>query len=152
MQLRIWHSYIGMLIAPATIFLAGTGLLQIYSLHEAHDGYTPPPLIEKLGKVHKDQVFALGHHKPPPRKGASSAKTAPDHPQGGGGHEDHHDDGPSPATFLLKAFFTFTALGLMGSTGTGIWMAFRQGLRRRAYAILLLLGVVIPFGLAALTG
>ena len=73
MQIRTWHTYVGMLIAPAMIFFAATGLLQVYSLHEAHPGYTPPPIIEKLGMVHKNQRFALGRHGPPQADGPPSA-------------------------------------------------------------------------------
>ena len=55
-SIRLWHSYIGILIAPSVIFFALTGALQIFSLHESHGTYTPPALIEKLSSMHKDQV------------------------------------------------------------------------------------------------
>ena len=82
MQIRAIHTYVGMLIAPTVLFFACTGILQIYSLHEAHGGYTPPP-----------------------------------------GGEEHH---AKPATTLLKAVFAAVALGLIGSTCAGLWMALRQ--------------------------
>jgi hypothetical protein len=75
MQLRKLHAYFGMLIAPATIFMAATGLAQIYSFHESHDGYTPPPLIEKLGVLHKKQLFAPARKGPP---GGQARKPAAD--------------------------------------------------------------------------
>ncbi len=61
-SIRIWHMYIGILIAPSVLFFALTGALQIFSLHEAHGSYVPPPLLEKLRRMHKDQVFARKEH------------------------------------------------------------------------------------------
>ena len=74
MQIRTLHAYIGMLIAPTVFFFAATGLLQIYSLHEAHPGYTPPSLIEKLSAVHKDQHFVAGPD--PDRQAVGPARAA----------------------------------------------------------------------------
>ncbi len=152
MQLRTWHTYIGMVIAPTTIFMAATGLLQLYHLHEAHAGYTPPPLIEKLGKVHKDQVFAAGGHKPHSHEAHAGAADG-DHDQGhASGPSDHDEPADKPATVLLKAFFAVVAVGLILSTSIGVWMALLQGgVRRGAYLGLLLLGIVAPVALAALT-
>jgi hypothetical protein len=151
MQVRTLHAYLGMLIAPAVIFFAATGLIQIYSLHEQHEGYTPPPLIEKLGMVHKNQRFALGHHKPSggerPRSAAPAA--GPAHPA----EAPHTDEARQPkvAIGLLKAFFALVAVGLIFSTATGVWMALCQRMRRRAYVALLLIGAVLPVILAALS-
>ena len=145
MQIRSLHTYVGMLIAPAVLFFACTGILQIYSLHEAHGAYTPPPLIEKLASLHKDQVFALGHHGPPPGAAASHApKPAGPAPSG----EVHH---AKLATTLLKAVFAAVAFGLIGSTCAGIWMALRQPARRRLYLVLLLIAAGVPLVLAALS-
>jgi uncharacterized iron-regulated membrane protein len=55
---RIWHTYIGLLIAPSVLFFAFTGALQLFSLHEAHGNYEPLPVIEKPAMLHRDQVFA----------------------------------------------------------------------------------------------
>ena len=138
--LRILHSYVGMLIAPTVLFLATTGLLQVYSLHEAHGDYRPSPLIEKLGRVHKDQVFALGHHRPEPAR-PLKAGAAP--------HEDNHRQ-PLP-TRLLKAVFAAVSVGLIFSTLTGIWMAMQQTMRRAGYLWALGIGAAVPLVLAALS-
>jgi len=146
MQVRAIHTYVGMLIAPAVLFFACTGILQIYSLHEAHGDYTPPPLIEKLARVHKDQVFAAEHHGPPPAAAQSHAPKPAGPPPGG---EERH---AKLATTLLKAVFAVVAVGLIGSTCAGLWMALRQPGKRRLYLVLLTVGAAVPLILAALSG
>ena len=146
MQVRAIHTCVGMLIAPAVLFFACTGILQIYSLHEAHGDYTPPPVIEKLARVHKDQVFAIEHHTPPPAAEPSHAPKPAGPPPAG---EEHH---ARLATALLKAVFAAVALGLIGSTCAGLWMALRQPGKRRLYLVLLAIGATVPLILAALSG
>jgi hypothetical protein len=145
MQIRAIHTYVGMLIAPAVLFFACTGILQIYSLHEAHGAYTPPPIVEKLGRLHKDQVFALGHRAPPPAAAAPSHAPKPATPPSGEGRH------VKLATILLKLFFTAIAVGLIGSTCAGVWMALRQPAKRRLHLLLLLTGAAVPLVLAALS-
>ena len=168
MLLRKLHAYVGMLIAPATIFMAATGILQVYSLHESHAGYTPPPLIEKLGLLHKKQLFAAaGRRGPPP--GAQQGKPAGEGAAAGPvqGQDRGPDKGPDRgpdkgkaqgggearptklSTTLLKAFFAVAALGLIFSTLTGVWIALTQPLRRNLYLVLLVVGTVVPVILAA---
>jgi hypothetical protein len=150
MQIRTLHAYLGMCIAPTMIFFAATGLLQIYNLHEAHPGYTPAPIIEKLAGVHKDQRFAPGHHDandseaPLPSDPAVAQRPVEVSP----GDETRE---PRAATNLLKAFFAFVAIGLILSTGAGIWMALQQSAKRRTHLMLLLIGTLVPVILAALS-
>jgi hypothetical protein len=146
MQIRVIHTYVGMLIAPAVLFFACTGILQIYSLHEAHGGYTPPLVIEKLARVHKNQVFAVEHHAPPPAAAAPAAPKPAGPPPGG---KEHH---ARLATTLLKAVFAAVAVGLIGSTCAGLWMALRQPGTRRLHLVLLAIGAAVPLILAALSG
>jgi hypothetical protein len=142
LPIRTLHTYVGMLIAPTVIFFASTGMLQIYSLHEAHGSYTPAPLIEKLAATHKDQRFSLGRthggEKPSAKRAESAAADA-------GARR------PRLATLLLKLFFTAVAIGLIFSTLLGVWMALQQRLKRRVYIVLLLIGSLAPVVLAALT-
>jgi len=150
MQIRTLHAYVGMLIAPTVIFFATTGLLQIYDLHEAHPGYTPPAFLEALGSVHKDQRLALDHHGPPAGKRPLATSPAiAKHDR----EKPHADASPNShiATTLLKAFFASVAIGLIFSAGSGVWMAFQQTKRRRMYGLLLLIGTLVPAILAALT-
>jgi hypothetical protein len=149
MQIRSLHAYVGTFIAPSVLFFAMTGLLQIYNLHEAHPGYTPPSFVEKLAAVHKDQRLATPHgpsagERPPPN---GSAFAQHDHDESHG-HEPRQHDG---ATSLLKAFFALVAIGLIFSTGSGIWMALQHARRKRVYLVLLLTGTLVPALLAALT-
>jgi hypothetical protein len=143
MQIRALHAYVGMLIAPSVLFFACTGILQIYSLHEAHGGYTPPAVVVRLSALHKDQVFTLPQSRPPP--------TAAPHAKPAGPPPAENEHGPKLATTLLKAVFAAVAVGLIGSTCAGIWMALQQPLRRRTYLLLLLIGAAVPLVLAALS-
>ena len=61
--IRQVHGYLSAFVAPSVLFFALTGALQLFGLHEARDGYHPPALIEKLGRLHKDQAFALKPHR-----------------------------------------------------------------------------------------
>ncbi len=150
LSLRTLHAYIGMLIAPTVLFLAATGFVQIYSLHEAHGSYTPPAFIEELSAVHKDQRFSMDHHGGP-AGGEHQHDTGPasEAPRGAA-HADqaHH---AHFATALLKAFFALVAVGLVFSTLAGIWMALQQRLRRRTHLVLLLVGTIVPVALVVLT-
>lgn len=145
-QLRIWHGYIGMLIAPTVLFMAATGILQVYSLHEAHAGYTPPSIVELFGRVHKDQVF-----RAPPRRESHDAHASARPPQ------EHAAPAQASQTATLartalKAFLASAAGLLIVSTLIGVWMALRQGQRWPTHAALLVLGAVVPVLLIAMTG
>ena len=151
-SLRTLHAYVGMFIAPSVLFFATTGLLQIYSLHEAHAGYTPPVVIEELSAVHKDQRFAMDRHKGAPQPTANPAPGAQREAQHGGevlragGARSTH-----MATAVLKAFFACVALGLIFSTLAGLWMALQQRIRRRTHLVLLVIGALVPLALIVLT-
>jgi len=144
MSLRTLHTYLGMLIAPTVVFLAFTGLLQIYSLHEAHGDYRPPPLIEELASVHKDQVFRLGHHHDAPSPQADRVRT-PSTPKA------ETPERPKAAVLALKLVFTAVAVALGTSTLIGVWMGLQPALRRRTCVVLLAIGTLVPIALVALS-
>jgi hypothetical protein len=129
-SIRRWHSYIGLFIAPSVLFFALTGIAQIYNLHEAHRAYVPPVIVEKLSSVHKDQVFALGHHDAPPAPAAAAAKD--------------EDDKPALSTVLLKGFFCLVAVCLSVSTAFGLWMGLTQTRQKRLAWLLVIAGVLLP--------
>ena len=138
-SIRRWHSYIGLLIAPSVLFFALTGAVQLFNLHEAHGSYHPPVLLEKLSSVHKDQIFALGHHHDSPGPD--------DHPSPG---QEEQEDEPGRATFLLKGYFLLVALGLTVSTVFGLWMGLVQTRSRTVGWLLVGAGSVIPLALLLL--
>jgi hypothetical protein len=144
-SIRLWHSYIGLFIAPSVLFFALTGATQLFNLHEAHGNYQPPAIVEKLSSVHKDQVFAFGDHhaKPAPEADADKALggTAPR-----AGTEDDGDK-PEVSTLMLKGFFLVVALCLALSTALGLWMGLTQTRRQRISWLLVVAGTLIPVGL-----
>ena len=135
--IRRFHLFIGVFIAPSVLFFALTGAVQLFSLHEAHGAYMPPPLIEALSKVHKDQVF---NAKKPGEGAPPSAH--PDHRAG-----NHEEAGPRPTTLALKAFFLLVAAGLTTSTLLGLWMALVHGRDKAIAWVLLAGGAAIPIAL-----
>jgi hypothetical protein len=137
--IRRWHSYFGFFMAPIVLFFALTGAAQLFSLHEAHGNYQPPALLEKLSSVHKDQVFAPGHHHGPPAEGTAALATTGD-----------DDDKTSPSTLALKAFFLLVALCLVLSTALGLWMGLTQTRQKRLGWVLVVAGALIPLGLLLL--
>jgi hypothetical protein len=139
-SIRIWHTYLGMILAPSILFFALTGLLQIFSLHEAHDGYKPPALIEKLSAVHKDQVFEAKEHDAEPAEPPEPADAKPQAPQRS-----------MLGTYVLKWFFALVALGLGVSTVLGVWMGLKGTVRRRTNLWFLGLGIVLPVALTILS-
>ena len=130
-HLRQWHSYLGFLIAPSVLFFALTGVLQIFGLHEAHGAYKPFAVVEKLGRLHKDQVFALSDREAaaPPEQPRAAATPAAD-----------QDDAPAWRTLVLKWFFATVAAGLALSTLLGLWIGLSHSRRRRLSAGLLAAG------------
>jgi len=148
LQIRTIHTWVGLLIAPTVLFMAATGILQIYNLHEAHGAYTPPTILVELGSLHKDQVFRAEKHGPPPGAATEPAKPAAAAPKS---DASAHPHGPKLATVALKAFLAIIALGLIGSTCAGVWMAMQQRGRRGLYLTLLVIGTLIPAALAALS-
>jgi hypothetical protein len=122
------------------LFFSLTGAIQIFNLHEAHGGYHPAVLLEKLSAVHKDQVFKAPHDHDAPRAAAGGA--------GGQPAEDQDDDEKlSASTLALKWFFLAVSLGLVISTLIGLWMGATQ-IRRKGLAwTLFVVGTLVPLGL-----
>ncbi len=139
-SIRIWHTYLGMMLAPSIIFFALTGLVQIFNLHEAHDGYKPAALIEKLSAVHKDQVFEAKRHEAEAAEPPEPATAQPKAPRRS-----------MIGTYALKWYFALVALGLGVSTGFGVWMGLKVPVRRRTNLWLLALGTALPVVLTILS-
>ncbi len=145
--LRRWHTYIGLLCAPSLIFMCLTGGVQLFSLHEAHDGYHPYAWVEKLSSVHKDQV--LEHHHEHQHEDQPAPPTA--RPAAAPPDADHdHDESTSVGTLALKVFLLLVALGLTTSASLGIWIALTQSRQRKLCWVLLGSGIVLPILFLAL--
>ena len=141
--LRQIHLYLGVFIAPSVLFFAFTGALQLFSLHEAHEGYRPPALIEGLAKVHKDQVFAVK-----PRPDGDAEAVAPRHRRAP--EQGPADDATRRATLALKLFFLFVSAGLIVTTLLGLWMALVQSRSKAVAWALLIVGAAIPIAILLL--
>jgi hypothetical protein len=140
---RRLHLYGGVLFAPAILFFALTGAVQVFDLHKARPGagYRPPDLVLRLAALHKDQTFALPHKDEGARKaGKPGGEAEPARPAKRMGL----------GQALLKAFAAAAAIGLGLITGLGLYMAYRLPRDRWLVTALLAAGVVIPVVLAAL--
>ena len=134
MLLRTWHAYLAQFIAPMMIFFGLTGALQVFGLHESSDGYAAPVLLQKLGRLHKDQVFAM----PPERRHPAPS------PAAGAAPEPADDDRTSVGTAALKVLSCLAAVLFCSSGVLGIVIGLRRGRRRRVSAILLASGAAVP--------
>jgi len=137
-NLRLWHSYLSVFVAPTILFFALTGALQLFNLHEARPGYQPAALIEKLGRLHKDQIFALDerHERPP---APEESKSSPPHDEPGEG-----EDETAVSTWVLKWFCLAASLVLVLTTCLGLWIALTHIKRKATSAWLLLAGILLP--------
>jgi len=140
--IRQGHLFLGMIIAPSILMFAITGGLQIFRLQESHEGYTPPPIIEKLGRMHMDQVYALKKKKAEPAAVSVEAPVPVSVPVEAAKPE------PKPAPplskVLLQWFFTLVAVGLVLSTLLGVWMGVMVSRSKITARWLLLAGTVLP--------
>lgn len=142
------HTYMGLLIAPSVMFFALTGAVQIYGLHESHGAYVAPAVVEKLGMVHKKQLYkARGRKAGPPAAEAPKSPAAPAPATKPAAAE----PAVKPATQLLKALFLLVSIALAATTALGAWMAVAYGREKKLSWILLAVGAMIPLILTFLS-
>ncbi|WP_339931241.1 hypothetical protein [uncultured Brevundimonas sp.] len=141
MLIRKAHLFLGMLIAPSVLLFAITGGLQIFRLQESHEGYTPPPIVEKLGRMHMDQVYALKKKRAEPAAAPAETVAAPVAVETA---TPEPKPAPPLSKQLLQWFFTLVAVGLVLSTLLGVWMGAMVSRSRVTARWLLLAGVVLP--------
>jgi hypothetical protein len=128
---RLLHLWLGMFLAPSILLFAGTGALQIFGLHEDD----PPAVIAKLAEIHMKQSIDDPPRRPPrpaPPPGASEPSGPRPPPRR------LHQSAP------LQYFFLLVCLGLITTTGLGIYMAIRYQRDRRVVFGLLAAGAVVP--------
>jgi hypothetical protein len=127
--IRKLHFWIGTLFAPTIVFFALSGAFQILKLHEGGG----PAWIAKLGQIHKDQTIAeVPARKAPP----ASAAPKPAEPR--------VERAEPHRSTVLVVWFLAMALGLLISSGLGIYMAFAYKRDRVVIVSLLAAGTVIP--------
>ena len=148
---RKTHLYFGLFISPALLFFAFTGAVQTLSLHEAAgSSYKPPAILAELGQLHKKQTTVM-----PVRKAAEA----------GAAHQDARPDAADkpaadkptkaaqPAVTLagkqkqhlpMKIFFLLVAVGLLTSTTTGVYMAYRYERNKLLVTGAIVAGVIVP--------
>jgi hypothetical protein len=133
--IRQIHVYISVFVAPSLLFFAFTGALQTFRIP---DQKTAPVVIQKLARLHKDDVFAV---KPP----------RPERPKAAG-HDgpDHAKPPTKPSTEAMKWFAATVSVGVIFSTLFGLWMALAYSRQKLIVWILLAAGVAAPVLIAGL--
>ena len=164
MLIRKLHVYSGALFAPAFLFFAVTGFIQVYNWHkpQAATGYKPSPLILAVSELHKDQVLRKPKDDPPAVKPGTSPAAAPDAKPHHGHHKGGEASAPSAAAapepppapraprpqplsqVLLKLFSACASAALSAVTLLGLYMTLRNPRERWLAACLFLAGLIIP--------
>jgi len=133
-RLRQIHRYTGLFFAPAILFFAFSGMVQVIGVQD----YKPAPAwVSWMANVHKHQVAERPRRPRPEAPRAEAPKATPDH------DADDHDH--SEPFVPLKVFVLLLALGLMTSTVIGILIALSSAASRRNTWIALGAGAVVPF-------
>jgi len=134
--LRQLHIYLSFFIAPCLIFFAITGALQTFRIP---DEKAAPVLVQKLARVHRDDIFAL---KPPspPRTDPNVALKQPKAPR----------PKPSLSVVMMRWFFVLASALIVITTLMGLWMGLAYSRDRMVLWLLLLAGTVLPIVLLAL--
>jgi hypothetical protein len=112
--IRKAHLYLGTVFAPLMIFLAFSGALQTFELHDPPKDsfFKPHAWIMTLAQVHKNQ-----RTEGPPSKRHS---------------------------VTLRWFFVIASTGLMITSVLGIYMAFKYSKRHALVYLSLALGIGLP--------
>ncbi len=132
--IRQLHVYVSLFVAPSLIFFAATGALQTFRIP---DQKTAPVAIQKLARLHKDDVFAVKPPRPERPKGERQVPRA-----------EKPKPAPSPAVEATKWFFTAVSIAMIVSTLLGIWMALAHGRRKVLLWATLAAGTAAPVLLA----
>ena len=148
------HLYVGVFIAPAVLFFAFTGGLQVFGLHETARGsdYRPPAWLAIAAQLHKKQTDVLPVRKPRPTE-AENRQPAPGAPMPA---QAANTVAPQPSKprapvrhpLPLKIFSAFVSFGLFVSTLLGLYMAYRYTRKHVLISLLLIGGTVLPIVLA----
>lgn len=139
--IRQVHVYLSVFVAPSLIFFALTGALQTFRIPDLK---AAPVVVQKLARLHKDDVFAVKPAKPPrPAK-------KPGDPAAAAAKPPEPKPAPRPATEALKWFFATVSVMIAVTTSLGLWMALAYYRRRGWIWGLAIAGTAIPVALLAL--
>lgn len=127
------HLYLGMIFAPSIMFFACTGSMMVFSLHEDHDGYEPPRWIEVVAQIHKNQKTNVRQKQPEALDRAPSPE-----------RKKRNKSEDPVARSLLKWFCLSMAVGIIVTTGLGIYMSFKYNKDHRILWALLGAGLALP--------
>jgi hypothetical protein len=132
---RDLHVYVSAFVAPSLLFFAMTGALQTFRIP---DQKAAPVVIQKLARLHKDDVFALKPARPKrPDAGGDRAKGQATKPP--------EAKPPTPAaTEAMKWFFAAVSIGIALTTLFGVWMALAYSRRKLIVWALLIAGAAAP--------
>lgn len=155
---RLFHLYLGVFTAPMLLFFAITGGLQTFSLHETTRGssYQPPAWLASAAQLHKKQTVVLPVRRPRPVEvppaptafvdtlspaGTTIAERAAPASDRLAGRVDVR---PKKNLLPMKLFFALVSLGLLLSTLTGLFMAYRYSRKPRLVNVTLAAGIAVP--------
>lgn len=151
------HLYVGVFIAPAVLFFAFTGGLQVFGLHETSRGsdYKPPAWLVIAAQLHKKQTDLLPMRKPRPME-AENRQPVPGIPMptqssnapASQPSKPEVSDAPMRHPLPLKIYSAFVSFGLLVSTLLGLYMAYRYTRKHVLISLLLAAGTVLPVVLA----
>jgi hypothetical protein len=150
--IRKFHTYCGGLFAPAILFFAISGALQVFHLQKARpsEGYQPPAMFQTLDQLHKDQSL-----RSPREKASIPDASAPrsQHARPAVSPSLLPDAGPRPISagqLALKWYVTVMAAALVMTTLAGLYMALQNRRERVIVTLLVSAGIIIPLSLLAL--
>jgi hypothetical protein len=143
--IRQIHIYISVFVAPSLLFFAFTGALQTFRIP---DQKTAPVMIQKLARLHKDDVFAVKPSRAERPKAAGH--DGPDHAKAAPERAPEAEPAGKVSTEAMKWFFAAVSVGVMSSTLFGLWMALAYGRQKLIVWLLLVAGVAAPVLIAAL--
>jgi hypothetical protein len=133
------HVYISVFVAPSLLFFALTGALQTFRIPDEKQA---PVVIQKLARLHKDDVFAVKPPRPKRPEAAGARARAEKPPEAA--------PQPALATTAMKWFFTAISIGIATTTLLGLWMALAHGRRKALIWLVLLAGAAAPVLILAL--
>ena len=119
----------------------------MFGLHETSRGssYVPPAILVHLSQLHKEGTLYL-----PPRKVAPSAPARDDGQKADAPKPDTPKSlppsqaSPAPNPLPMKLFFAATALALVLSTCTGLFMSWKFARRKAMVVGVLIAGITCP--------